>query len=71
MDNIAVVTRVVTEYNRAFSTLDVKAIVPYFHVPSLFVTPLGVHTTLTLNDLKAAYALVIEGLRGEDTAAVN
>ena len=33
--DIAAVTRVLTDYYNAFSTLDVQAILPYYHEPSL------------------------------------
>ena len=35
-------TRVLADYYSAFSTLEVRAVLPYFHEPSLFIGPQGV-----------------------------
>ena len=41
------VTQALTDYYAAFSTLDAHAVAPYFHEPSLLVSPAGVGATPT------------------------
>jgi ketosteroid isomerase-like protein len=63
MNDQAAVTQVLNDYYSAFSTLDVQAIVPYYHEPSLFITPLGVNVAHTCADMVATLTTVTEGLR--------
>jgi hypothetical protein len=42
MNEETVVTRVPVDYYDAFSTLDVHAVLPYFHEPSVLIGPQGV-----------------------------
>ena len=59
------VHRVIADYYRDFSTLNVEAILPYFHEPSLLVGPQGV---IALPDRRAAAAVfgqVMDGLRAK------
>src|ERR1700730_12404623 len=61
-DNAAV-TQVITDYYRAFSTLDAQAVLPSFHEPSQLVSPAGVVPTPTRAAVPAAFQPVLEGLR--------
>jgi hypothetical protein len=59
------VKQVMADYYRDFSTLEVRAILPYFNEPSLLVGPQGVllitdHAALTL-----VFGPVMEALRGK------
>jgi serine/threonine protein kinase len=56
-DDKVAVTRVLTDYYNAFSTLDARAILPYYHEPSLLIAtlrhqingkPLGIEAVLDL-----------------------
>jgi ketosteroid isomerase-like protein len=62
-DDTAVITSVLTDYYRVFSTLDAQAISGYFHEPSLIVSPLGVVAAATRADHARAFAATGEGLR--------
>ena len=44
-DDKAAVAQVLTDYYRAFSTLDAEAVKPYFHEPWQLVSPAGVVPT--------------------------
>jgi ketosteroid isomerase-like protein len=67
-DDEAVVTRVLTDYYRAFSTLDVQAILPYFHEPSFIVIPQGVAAMPTHAALVAWMAPSMEAFRARGYA---
>lgn len=51
------------DYYRAFSTLDVRAILPYFHEPCLIISPQGVFSAPTGAAVAAAIKPVMEDLR--------
>lgn len=59
----AAATRVLAEYYRAFSTLEVQAILPYFHEPSLLIGPQGVFAASTSALVEAVFIPAMEGLR--------
>ena len=63
MTNEAVVTQVLADYYSAFSTLDVQAILPYFHQPVLLIGPPGVLAAPTSAVLSSIFAPVIEDIR--------
>ena len=63
MDDISTVTEVLHDYYKAFSSLDPEVIAPYFHEPCIFVSPQGVTTALTHDDVKAVSRAIAEGLR--------
>jgi ketosteroid isomerase-like protein len=63
MTDETAVTHVLVEYYQAFSTLDIQAIVPYFHQPALLIAPQGVAAVPTSTDLVAIFAPVMEALR--------
>ena len=62
------VLRMLAGYYSAFSTLEVQAVLPYFHEPSLFVSPPGVIATPTFAALAAVIAPTMEGLRTREFA---
>jgi hypothetical protein len=51
------------DYYRAFSTLEVQAVLPYFHEPSLLMSPQGVLAAPTLAALAGVFTPAMEGLR--------
>jgi hypothetical protein len=55
--------QVIADYYRDFSTLNVQAILPYFHEPSLLVGPQGVIPIPDGAALVAVFGPVMEGLR--------
>jgi hypothetical protein len=65
----AAVTRVLADYYNAFtsacSTLDVRAIWPYFNEPSLLIGPGGMLAAPTREILSAAFTPAMEGLRAK------
>jgi ketosteroid isomerase-like protein len=67
-DDYAAVTQVLTDYYRAFSTLDAQAVLPYFHEPSQLVSPAGVVPTPTRATVAAAFQPVMDGLRSRHFA---
>jgi ketosteroid isomerase-like protein len=67
-DDKAVVTQVLADYYTAFSTLDAHAVGPYFHEPSLLVSPAGVVPTPTRASVAAVFQPVMEGLRARGFA---
>jgi ketosteroid isomerase-like protein len=63
MINEAAVTQLLADYYSAFSTLDIQAILPYFHQPALLIAPAGVAAVPTSSALASIFAPVIEDLR--------
>jgi len=59
-------TAVLADYYCAFSTLDVQAVLPYFHEPALLVSPHAVFAAPTGAELATALAPVIESLRARE-----
>jgi ketosteroid isomerase-like protein len=55
--------RTLADYYRAFSTLDVQAVWPYFHEPSLLISPQGVFPVPTFAALATVFTPTMEGLR--------
>ena len=62
-DDKAAVVQVLTDYYRAFSTLDAHAVGPYFHEPSQLVGPAGVVPTPTRAAVAAVFQPVMDALR--------
>jgi len=54
------------DYYRAFSTLDVQAVWPYFHEPSLLISPQGVFAVPTVATLATVFSPTMEGLRARE-----
>jgi ketosteroid isomerase-like protein len=67
-DDKAAVAQALTDYYRAFSTLDAQAVLPYFHEPSQLVSPAGVGLTPTHTAVAAVFQPVMDGLRARDFA---
>ena len=65
MNDEAAVLQVLRDYYRAFSTLDLQKILPFFHEPSLLMAPHGVIAAATRTDLAAVIAPTLEGLRAK------
>ena len=63
MNDKTAVIRVLDDYYAAFSTLDVQAVLPFFHEPSMLIGPQGVFAAPRRDVLAAAFAPAIEGLR--------
>jgi ketosteroid isomerase-like protein len=51
------------DYYRDFSSLDIPAILPYFHEPCLIIGPQGVFAAPTRSVLASAFTPVFESLR--------
>jgi hypothetical protein len=60
-DDNAAVAQLLTDYYRAFSTLDAQAVEPYFHQPSQLVSPAGVVPTPTRAAVAATFQPVMNG----------
>jgi hypothetical protein len=58
--------RTLTDYYRAFSTLEVQAVWPYFHQPSMLIGPQGVFAVPTLAALATVFSPMMEGLRSRE-----
>ena len=67
-DGKAAVAQVLTDYYRAFSTLDAQAVLPYFHEPSQLVSPAGVVPTPTRAAVAADFQPVMDALRARGFA---
>lgn len=65
MSNVEDATQLLKDYYRDFSTLKIPNIVPYFHEPCLFVSPQGVMSTPTHNEVSEAFKIIAEGLRAK------
>jgi hypothetical protein len=63
MNNQRAVIRTLLDYYAAFSTLEVPAILPYFHRPSLLMSPQGTFAAPTHEVLTTAPTAVIDSLR--------
>src|SRR5262245_1023407 len=63
MDDEAAVSRMLTDYYSTFSTLDVQAILPYYHEPCLLVGPQGAVALPSRAALVATFTPMMEGLR--------
>jgi len=55
--------QVLSEYYAAFSTLDIQAVLPYFHQPALLIGPQGVIALPTPAALVPVFGPVMEDLR--------
>src|SRR5215467_12028790 len=55
--------RTLADYYSAFSTLEVQAVLPYFHEPSMLISPQGVFAAATFAALATVFAPAMEGLR--------
>ena len=62
MDDISTVTEVLHDYYKAFAVVP-EVIAPYFHGPCIFVSPQGVMTALTHEDVKDISRAIAKSLR--------
>jgi uncharacterized NTF2-like protein DUF6841 len=58
--------QVLADYYSAFSTLEVQAVLPFFHEPSLLIGPQGVFAAATHALLATAFTPALEGLRARE-----
>jgi hypothetical protein len=63
MTNEEAVTKFLSDYYAAFSTLNIQVILPYFHEPALLVGPLGVIPLPTPAAVVPIFGPVMENLR--------
>ena len=63
MDEETAVIQVLVDYYAAFSTLDVLAVLPYFHEPSVVIGPQGVFAAPTCAVLTTVFTPAMEDLR--------
>jgi ketosteroid isomerase-like protein len=63
VDDRAAVSRVLADYFNAFGTLDMQAILPYYHEPCLLVGPQGVVAMPTHDAMAATLEPMLESLR--------
>jgi ketosteroid isomerase-like protein len=59
----AAVTQALTDYYKAFSTLDAQAVAPYFDEPSQLLSPAGVVPTPTRAAVTAVFQPMMDALR--------
>src|SRR5689334_22287466 len=57
------VKQMLSDYYKAFSSLDVESILPYFHQPALLVGPSGVIAIPTPATVVSIFGLVMDNLR--------
>jgi hypothetical protein len=57
-----------SNYVQAFQTLDRRAVLPYCHVPCMFVSPQGVRIMETPSEVESLFNRVIEGLKARGCA---
>jgi hypothetical protein len=67
-DDQAAATQMLIDYYQAFSTLDPQAVQPYFHEPSMLISPAGVAPTPTRDAVSAAFKPTMESLRARGFA---
>ena len=63
MNNEDAVNQVLADYYKAFSTLTVESILPYFHQPALLIGPSGVFALPTAEAVVSIFGPVMENLR--------
>jgi ketosteroid isomerase-like protein len=64
----AAVTQALTDYYKAFSSLDAQAVAPYFHEPSQLLSPSGVVPTPTRAAVTAVFQPAMDALRARGFA---
>ena len=63
-----VITQTYTDYVRAFHTLDPQAILPYCHVPCMFISSQGVRVMTTPAELEDFLTRMMAGLKARGYA---
>ncbi len=64
----AAVTQALTDYYKAFSSLDAQAVTPYFHEPSQIISPAGVVPTPTRAAVTTVFQPTMDALRARGFA---
>ena len=67
-DDKGAVAQALTDYYAAFSTLDAHAVAPYFHEPSLLVSPAGAGAAPTRAAVIAVFQPAMDALRARGFA---
>lgn len=62
------ITRTFVDYTQTFQTLEPHAVLPYFHVPCMFIPPQEVRVLPTAVDVEALLIQVMEGLKARGYA---
>ena len=62
------IARAFTNYIQAFQTVDPHATISYFHVPSMFISPHGVHVLASVADVQVLLTQVMEDLKARGYA---
>ena len=65
MSDITDVTKFLNWYYAIFSTLDIEAIAPFFHEPCVFISPQGVVTAQTHDNVKDVFHTIADTLRSK------
>jgi ketosteroid isomerase-like protein len=55
-------------YLEAFQTLDPRAVLPYYHVPSVLLSSRGVSVMAAATDVEAVFATMMDGLQARGYA---
>jgi len=61
-DDTTAVTETYTDYVARFQTLDPRAVLPYYHLPCMFVSPRGVAVMTTPVEVEAVFAGIMADL---------
>lgn len=59
-------TETLVEYVRAFESLDTAAFVPYYNIPCLFMTPVGVTAVTNATEAQAVASHLVTQARQQD-----
>src|SRR5262245_2924863 len=62
------ITQTFNNYTQTFQRLDPRAVLPYFHVPCMFIPTQGVRVLATAADVEALLTQVMEGLKARSYA---
>ena len=65
MSDITEVTQFLGQYYSTFSTLDIESIVPFFHEPSILISPQGVIATQTHDNVKDVFRTIAGTLQSK------
>ena len=57
------ISRTFSAYVQAFQTLDPRAVLPYCHVPCVFISAQGVRAMTTAAEVEAFFDQVVQGLK--------
>ena len=63
MTDEAALSQLLTDYYKAFSTLNVEAVRPFFHTPGLLITPSGTFAVQSQEVFEPAMGAIMDELR--------